>query len=149
MFSSETLIEKIIEFIDTDTLLYFNDSPKELRALQEESWMPIVDWANDKHQLTLRPTYTIVDMPTILDDSRRKLHEYFAEMQFAALIGVIYGVDALKSVLLMMACLQFRLDTRAAADLALLEQRYQTKIYKKVCCFETYFFRRTLLSFAD
>lgn len=128
-----------MEYIDTDTLLYFNDSPRELCELEDQKWLPIVDWANRSHKLALRPTYTLVDMPTIPDDSRCKLQQYFLRMQFAELTAINYGVDAIKSVLLMLACLHNHLDTQTASELSNLEQRYQTKVYKKVCLLYTCF----------
>lgn len=100
--------------------------------MEQEQWLPIVNWANEKHELALRPSYSITEMAGVPEESRAKLHRHFFSMGFPALNGLLYGVDSIKSVLLLLACLQFRLSAEEAAKLANLEQQYQTKVYQKV-----------------
>ncbi|KAI6221067.1 ATP12 chaperone protein [Aphelenchoides besseyi] len=126
------LADQIMEYLDNDTILYMADSPVELCQLQKKNWLPIVEWANQKHGLGLSPSHKLIEAPEIPEESRRKLHQYFAGMKFPALIGVHYGVDSIKSVLLMIACLQFHLSVERASELANLDQDYQTKVYGKV-----------------
>lgn len=107
-------------------------SPKELCELERKNWLPIIDWANEKHELALRPSYSLAEVATIPDESRLKLHRHFHSMGFPALNGILYGVDSIKSVLLLLACLQFRLSAEEAAKITNLEQHYQSQIYKQV-----------------
>lgn len=108
------------------------DEPKELFELQQEKWLPIIDWANEKHEVALCPSYSLTELAKVPDDSRSKLHRHICSMGFAALNGMFYGVGTIKSILLMLACLQCRLSVEGAVHLAYLEQHYQTMIYKKV-----------------
>jgi len=128
----ETLTDKIIEYLDTDTLLYMAPTPKELHDLEQEKWLPIINWANEKHELALRPSYSLTELVEIPKESRAKIYRHFFAMGFPALNGILYGVDSIKSVLLMLACLQFRLSAEEAAKLANLEIDYQLSIYQKV-----------------
>lgn len=126
------MTDKIVEYLENDTLLYLAATPKELCNLEREKWLPIVDWANETYKLDLKPSYNVTEVATVPNESRLKLHRHISSMNFAALNGFLYGVDSIKSVLLILACLGARLSTEEAGELANLEQHYQAKIYQKV-----------------
>ncbi|CAD5226591.1 unnamed protein product [Bursaphelenchus xylophilus] len=130
--TSESIVQKLLEYVDNDTILYLNNSPVELAQLEQERWLPIVDWVNDHLELKLKPSYTVTDLADVPDESRSRLQRNFEAMNFHSLTGIAYGVDSIKSVLLLLAALQHRITVKEAAELANLELDYQTKVYSKV-----------------
>lgn len=100
--------------------------------LETEKWLPIVGWANIQHDLKLKPSYSITEMAEVPEESRTKIRRHFESMNFHALTGIIYGIDSVKSVILMLACLQHKLTAQDAASLANLENEYQAKVYSPV-----------------
>jgi chaperone required for assembly of F1-ATPase len=117
-----------------------SETPQELYELEQQKWLPVINWVNEKHELNLHPSYSVTELATIPEDSRLKLYRHISSMGFPALNGMLYGVGTIKSVLLMLACLQAHLSVEETVHLAYLEQAYQTKIYKKV---------RTLLGWGE
>lgn len=50
-----------MDYLETDTLLYFSAEPEKLKKMQHEKWAPLVKWANEKYGLELRATESITD----------------------------------------------------------------------------------------
>uniref|UniRef100_A0A914C8N7 ATP synthase mitochondrial F1 complex assembly factor 2 n=1 Tax=Acrobeloides nanus TaxID=290746 RepID=A0A914C8N7_9BILA len=130
--TKESITSQILEYLDTDSWLYFSTEPENLTKLQEKRWLPLIEWINQKHMLNLKPSYSIVDTPEISEESRKSLQRFLLSYNFMALNGFQYGVEAAKSVLLMLATTAFRISVDEAAELARLEQIYQAKIYGNV-----------------
>lgn len=54
-------MSKILEYLDGDTILFRAGENEKLDALQRQKWDPIIEWANTEFELTLKPSYSIVD----------------------------------------------------------------------------------------
>merc|ERR1712020_172028 len=48
------LVDSILNFLDTDTILFFSDEPPELMQKQKEEWQPIIDWFCDRHLIDIQ-----------------------------------------------------------------------------------------------
>ncbi|KII71752.1 ATP synthase mitochondrial F1 complex assembly factor 2 [Thelohanellus kitauei] len=51
--TKQGLIDQFLNFLQTDTLLFFGTSPKELEQLQHQSWVPIIEWFNKRYFIRL------------------------------------------------------------------------------------------------
>ncbi|CAD5219168.1 unnamed protein product [Bursaphelenchus okinawaensis] len=130
--TNETLVQKMMEYLENDTILYLDTNPVELAQLEKEQWLPIVDWANKHFETKIEPSYAITELAAIPDESRTRFRRHLEAMNFHSLTGFAYGVSSIKSLILVLACLQNRLTCQEAAELANLELDYQTKVYSKV-----------------
>uniref|UniRef100_A0A7E4UXR8 ATP synthase mitochondrial F1 complex assembly factor 2 n=1 Tax=Panagrellus redivivus TaxID=6233 RepID=A0A7E4UXR8_PANRE len=130
--TKETLTDKIMEFLDTDTLLYFADEQESLVDLQKEKWAPVIKGVNDNHGIDIRATQSIMDTPQISDEDRLRIQRWLLSHNFWALHGLQYGVEAAKSMMAMMALNSHQITVEEAAEAARLEQIYQTKIWGNV-----------------
>ncbi|CAF2741700.1 ATPeAF2 [Lepeophtheirus salmonis] len=104
--SKEDIITEILEFLKTDTLLFFASEPTGLTQLQEEKWRPIIDWFNN-----CKTSY---------------------EFPFEAIHGLRFGVDAVKSLIIALSVLEKRVSIDQAIGLARLELEYQTSHWGNV-----------------
>jgi ATP synthase F1 complex assembly factor 2 len=130
--TKETLTSKIMEFFDTDTLLYFDGETQNLEKMQNERWGAIIKWANDTHGLNLRATNGLSEPPQITDQCRENVKRWLLSNNIWALNGLNYGTEAGKSILIMMALVAARITATEAAELSRLEQMYQAKIWGNV-----------------
>ncbi|KAK7484640.1 hypothetical protein BaRGS_00024048 [Batillaria attramentaria] len=122
----EDLTESVISFLDTETICYRLEEPPELQALQTAEWEPILDWARDRYGVTIESTYGIAP-PLITDESRNIIRRHLMAYSDWALFGYQYSVDAIKSVLLVMAVMDRHLNVERAVELATLEQIFQSR----------------------
>jgi ATP synthase F1 complex assembly factor 2 len=130
--TKESLTAKIMDFLDTDTLLYFDGESKSLEKMQNEKWGPIIKWANNAHGMNLRATACLTDSPQITDKCRENVKRWLLSNNFWALYGLQFGTDVAKSILITMALVGGRITANEAAELTRLEQIYQTKIWGNV-----------------
>jgi len=127
-----SLASKILDFIDTDTLLYFADSENSLFDEQQRKWTPIIRWANLHYGLELRPTQSIMESPEIPQSSRIRLTALLQSYNFESLVGLDYAVRAVKSLLIAFACISDHIDVDEATKLSQLEQIHQTTVWGNV-----------------
>ncbi|KAH7730639.1 ATP12 protein [Aphelenchoides avenae] len=130
--TKETITSKIMDYLDTDTLLYFSSEPEKLKKMQHERWAPVVKWVNERYGLELRATESITDTPEIPEASRQRIAQFLMSHNFPALTGLQYAVEAAKSVLISLAVVGHRITVNEAVELARLEQIYQTGIWGNV-----------------
>uniref|UniRef100_A0AC35UD72 AAA_12 domain-containing protein n=1 Tax=Rhabditophanes sp. KR3021 TaxID=114890 RepID=A0AC35UD72_9BILA len=130
--TKEDIIKYVMEYSVTDTILYVSPSPINLNLKQQELWIPVIDWANQKYNLGIEPTESLFELPKFSPDAVATLTNYFNGYNFWQLIGYQYSVEATKSVLLSLATAENALNPERAVELARLEQAYQEKLYGTV-----------------
>lgn len=138
--SKENLIEQLSEYLQTDTLLFFDsNSIEKLERLQETKWRPLVDWFNLKfNDLSLKISYGL-DVPTQLpvtsDASKpNSFHHYLSrDFGLSSLMAFNYMAECLKSTIITVALLERYIPTvEEACRLAMLEQEHQYAQWGKV-----------------
>uniref|UniRef100_A0AC34QA15 ATP synthase mitochondrial F1 complex assembly factor 2 n=1 Tax=Panagrolaimus sp. JU765 TaxID=591449 RepID=A0AC34QA15_9BILA len=130
--TKESLTEKIMEYLDTDTLLHFASEPQNLVKLQHEKWAPILKWFNDTHGLDIKATDNLVDLPQISGNDRSTIKRYLLSHNFWSLNGIQYGVEGAKSLIVTMALMGCHISAEEATHLSHLEQIYQAKVWGNV-----------------
>lgn len=81
-------------------------------------------------------TQNVADAPFIPDESRSRLTKFLLSHNFAALNGLWYGVEAVKSLLIVLATAGHYLDVENGVELTRLEQTFQTKTWGNVSTFK-------------
>ncbi|RUS18086.1 hypothetical protein BC937DRAFT_89159 [Endogone sp. FLAS-F59071] len=54
------VITRMVNYLDTDTVLYHQEYPESLVALQERDWVPVIEWARREHGVELFATTHMV-----------------------------------------------------------------------------------------
>merc|ERR1712013_763355 len=110
------LVKQIMDFLETDTILFHSLEPPELLKLQADKWNPVLLWFRQRFDVHLDPVAGI-SAPTVSPADIAKLEKHFMSHSLEALNGFMFGVDATKSLIL-------TLDE--AVKLARLELLFQT-----------------------
>eukprot|EP00096_Caligus_rogercresseyi_P011827 TRINITY_DN4788_c0_g1_i1.p1 TRINITY_DN4788_c0_g1~~TRINITY_DN4788_c0_g1_i1.p1 ORF type:complete len:273 (+),score=13.76 TRINITY_DN4788_c0_g1_i1:68-886(+) len=132
--TKENVISSILEFLKTDTILFFASEPVGLVELQESSWRPLIDWFNDNYGVSISPTngLNIHGIPNVSSMDLLKIRKHLTSYPFEAIHGLSFGVDAVKSLVLTLAVLEKKLSVDDAIRLGRLELEYQTQHWGNV-----------------
>ncbi|XP_011306059.1 ATP synthase mitochondrial F1 complex assembly factor 2 [Fopius arisanus] len=123
-YSRIDIVNYISNYLETDTVLFQSNDTEELFKLQTDKWDPVIQWFCDKYQVDITKT-TSISPPIIPPGTKDKLIRHFASYDYPALIGFMYGVDVLKSVILMMAVCERFINVEEAVKLSRLEEEFQ------------------------
>lgn len=132
-FDKYSIVESILNFLDTDTLLFFADEePAGLLEFQGENWSPVIDWFNESHQVEVIPSRSVLKLPVISPEDRNKIRRALLSRNFESVNGLMFGVEALKSIVLMMALMQNVITVDQAVSLSRLETEFQKRKWGNV-----------------
>ncbi|KAI5704520.1 hypothetical protein M8J76_013934 [Diaphorina citri] len=118
------LVQNIINFLDTDTILYHANEEEELRAIQEKEWGGILSWFNQRYNTSISYSNDIAG-PTVDPKDRATIQRHFLSYNFETVMGVNFAVETLKSIVLTLACIDRKLSIEEAVHLSKLEEEYQ------------------------
>jgi chaperone required for assembly of F1-ATPase len=106
--------------------------PESLLDLQISKWNPVIEWFSHRHDVKLIPSKNMSELPTIPKIDREKVRRQLLSYSFNAVQGFTFGVDALKSLILMSAIVEHKLSVEQAVQLARLETKFQVNIVSNV-----------------
>lgn len=119
--SKRTLIHITLFFQDTDSLL----------QLQTKKWGEVLGWYCQRYAVSIKPSTNMSETPHISNADREKIRRQLLSYNFEAIAGFSFGVDALKSIILMSAVIEYKLSVEQAVQLARLETEFQVMIRLK------------------
>lgn len=105
--------------------------PEALYEKQKQDWQPIIDWFCQRHSVEIQPS-TSINSPTFSSNAREQIRRHLLSYNMNAIQGFTFGVDAIKSILLMSAIVDKRLTVNEAVDLSRLETKFQTEKWGNV-----------------
>ncbi|KAK3091953.1 hypothetical protein FSP39_023987, partial [Pinctada imbricata] len=130
----EDMIRGTLHFLETDTILYRLLEPPDLHDIQGREWDPLVKWTEKRlvpytyiytYDIDITPT-TGFELPQISDGTHDRLERHLQAFSDWSLLGFQYGVEALKSLIIMLALVDKHISVDKAVKLARLETDYQT-----------------------
>ena len=92
--------------------------------LQKKEWLPIIDWFAKRHNIEIEPSQSIFE-PKFSKNARENIRKHLLSHSFDAMQGFTFGVDAIKSLLLMSALVEKQITVEKATNLARLETNFQ------------------------
>lgn len=118
------IVDAIVEYLGGDTLLYRAESPRELVALQTQTWDPVLAWATETLNLKVTPVTGImpVEQPEASANTARELLSAASAFELVALhvITTLTG-----SLLLALALKTGHLSPDAVWSAAHVDEDYQ------------------------
>lgn len=124
------LVQSIVSFLDTDTVL-FQSEEEELHRLQQKEWGHIIDWFCKRFDVDIKPTQSL-GLADISRDVISTIERYLLSYNVASVHGIMFAVEALKSVILTVACIERQISVEKAVLLARLEEEYQSGFWGRV-----------------
>ncbi|XP_037822197.1 ATP synthase mitochondrial F1 complex assembly factor 2 [Lucilia sericata] len=125
------MVNYLLNYIPTDTVLYQYDDEKDLHDLQRNEWDPLIQWFNERYGTNLQKTMDITP-PEISSEDKMKISKYLLSHSDDVLYGFVFAVDTLKSIILAFAAIDQRISVDKAVTLARLEEEYQLKFWGRV-----------------
>ncbi|XP_016914011.1 ATP synthase mitochondrial F1 complex assembly factor 2 [Apis cerana] len=123
-YTKEDMVNYIVSSLEMDTLLFHSNENDELHKLQTENWDPLVQWFCDNYRVNMIKTQSIV-APTISSKTKLILTRHLMSYNYSAVYGFMYGVDAIKSVILTLAAAERVISIKEAVKQSRLEENYQ------------------------
>ncbi|KAG9319881.1 hypothetical protein KVV02_002593 [Mortierella alpina] len=120
---TETL-NRLIKFLDTDSICYQQDFPESIVKAQEKHWDPILNWVKKEYGLDIKVSKGITYVQQD-DDVKQKLHDIVNSMTDIELSAFERATLTAKSFLIGLAVVKRHLsveDAWMAAQLEVLDQ---------------------------
>ena len=117
-------VAAVARYAETDLVCYRAAAPPALAARQAAAWQPLVEWAAERYGARLAVTTGLRPIPQA-PAALAALRAAVAAQDDLALAGLGFTTGALGSLVVALALLEGRLAAAAAADAALVDERYQ------------------------
>uniref|UniRef100_A0A2P2I5A1 ATP synthase mitochondrial F1 complex assembly factor 2-like n=1 Tax=Hirondellea gigas TaxID=1518452 RepID=A0A2P2I5A1_9CRUS len=125
------MAQSILEFMPTDTVLFTDENSKEFSVVQEQEWWPVLDRFNNRYKLDIEPSTGILPA-NITEEAFATLRRHILSYNHWAVAGLLFSVEAIKSVILTLAAMERRITAAEATTLSRLEVDFQTKQWGRV-----------------
>ncbi|KAK3738736.1 hypothetical protein QZH41_018094 [Actinostola sp. cb2023] len=122
--TKEQQIQDMLEFLCTDTVCFPASEPDDLVNLQRKEWNPIIDWFNQRFNVSVKVVDELL-VQTIQKDTMTKLTSHLISINDWAMAGLEFAVDTSKSFIIAMGLLDSHINVEKAAYLARLELEFQ------------------------
>lgn len=118
------IIDFILTYAETDTILFHTESEPNLYQIQTEEWEPLIQWFNKRYDTELEKTVSILP-PVFPAGAKMQIANYLKSHSLTSLHGFQFAVETVKSVILAFACIDRHITPQKAVLLSRLEEEYQ------------------------
>ena len=118
------IIERMVNFSLTDTLLFRNPDAVDLIEEERKVWDPIVDWAKEKMQADFKTSESL-EVPVENNASLPRLQVFLESLSDKELVAFYEVSKITKSVLLAAAFVKGKVNADEAFKAAFLEEIWQ------------------------
>ncbi len=120
------LVKEFCAYTSTDLLCYRTHSPQDLVARQEQNWQPILDWAEQKHgiSLTSTPGIKAVKQPQQSLQNAQKIADSLDDTDLTLLLHFTASTG---SAMLALAVMETHITVGRAFTLSRLDEIYQNE----------------------
>jgi len=129
--SQQTIANSIIDFIDSDTLCFRVNEPKELSLLQQKQWHPLIEWFEQMFDCKVPITQT-VHLNPICETTKKAIYRHLCSHNLWSLLGLKFATENLKSLILSLALTQRRISVDHCVDICRLEEDFQTEKWGRI-----------------
>lgn len=91
------IINYLLNFAETDTILFHNRAEPDLYQLQQEHWDPVLEWFNQRYSTELAKTDDL-SPPIFPANAKMQIASYLSSHSLTSLHGIQFAVETLKSV---------------------------------------------------
>lgn len=129
--SKESLSDKIIGFLETDTLCYRASEHQDLMNLENDKWNPIIECFMKTYNVSIGITDSITVCP-VSEETRDQMKKNLLSFKLPSLFGIEFMTENLKSLILTKCLLNHRLSVKEAVSLSRLETEYQSSKWGRI-----------------
>ncbi|EHD14848.1 hypothetical protein CIN_07800 [Commensalibacter intestini A911] len=124
----ETYIHALLPYVNGDLLCYHTDTPKTLATRQQEQWMPLVQWTEERFNIKLKIQHGIMPI-TQTEEVIAFFKDYLSNLNDTELTYFAVTVPLLGSIFLTIALKEGRLSVEQAFEAAHLDEIVQAELW--------------------
>lgn len=125
------LVNYMVDYLPTDTVLYQSEKDDDLYRMQHRDWDPMIQWFNERFLVEMKKNRDIYT-PVVSGEIRMRIAKHLMSYDEPCLHAFVYAVDVLKSVILACACIDRFVSVERAVFLSRLEEEYQCEQFGRV-----------------
>ncbi|KAI8891914.1 hypothetical protein BC833DRAFT_546145 [Globomyces pollinis-pini] len=127
----QNAINTLLNYVHSDSICFHQDYPESFVKLQEEYWLPILDWVSSTYGVTVKTTDGIcgIKQPDELINKLRKTLESYDNIKLAAFEKAVLRA---KSFMIGLALIERRISVEYASMAARLEVQQQINRWGEV-----------------
>jgi len=129
--TKEDMVDYILHFLPTDTVLFHSWEDDELYKVQCRDWDPVIKWFNERYGTELKKCRDI-SSPVVAAGTKMNITKHLLSYDLTSMHGFIFAVDVLKSIVLALACIDRYLTVEQAVKLSRLEEEFQITHWGRV-----------------
>lgn len=122
------IVKAVSAYGGSDLICYWADAPAELIDRQRAAWRPLIDWANDRFDISLVVVQGIVHKPQE-PRTLANLREEVASLDDFRLTGLADCVAAAGSLIIGLALLHGRLDSDGVFESSQVDETFQIDLW--------------------
>ncbi|ORX91500.1 ATP12-domain-containing protein [Basidiobolus meristosporus CBS 931.73] len=122
----KTTIDRLMNYLDTDTTCYQHVYPQSLIDLQNEHWKPLIDWVEEKYQVKLNVTNSILGTAQ-QPETVKRLRQEVESFDPLTLSAFERATLSSKSFIIALALVKRQLSVEAATTASRVEVLSQIK----------------------
>lgn len=122
------IIDSIAKFGESDLLCYRADHPADLVMRQNQSWDPLIDWADETYDAKLTVTSGIVPVVQPVP-AMHALRDAIDELEDFRLTALAAAVQASGSLIIGLALIEGHVDGDQAVAASQLDEAYQGEMW--------------------
>eukprot|EP00467_Chlorarachnion_reptans_P005903 CAMPEP_0114508792 /NCGR_PEP_ID=MMETSP0109-20121206/12824_1 /TAXON_ID=29199 /ORGANISM="Chlorarachnion reptans, Strain CCCM449" /LENGTH=267 /DNA_ID=CAMNT_0001687819 /DNA_START=124 /DNA_END=927 /DNA_ORIENTATION=- len=125
------IVEKLLKYMDTDSLCYRVESPAALKRMQKKYWDPIINYFRDEHGLEVKVTSGITSLSQPVE-TKLKLAEFIDDTSKFELACLKAVAEVGYSTMLGIAVVHRKVSVKNAYNAAMAERLFQVRRYGEV-----------------
>ncbi|KIY66301.1 ATP12-domain-containing protein [Cylindrobasidium torrendii FP15055 ss-10] len=123
--------DALLEYLDTDTICYHQDHPDPIVRMQNEHWLPIIEWARKTYDVKIETTDSIL-LTAQPKETREKLRAEVLKMNMWELAAMERATYSTKSFLTALALIKEEISVEGASRAARAEVESQIEWWGEV-----------------
>ncbi|KAJ3757173.1 hypothetical protein EV360DRAFT_46608 [Lentinula raphanica] len=129
--SRENVRQSLLEYLDTDTICFYQDYPPPLVSQQETHWDPLYSWVEEISGAKLEKFASILSNSQS-EECKEKLSAVIHDLNQWEMAALERAIHATKSFIIALALVKRRLNVDQASDAARVEVRSQIERWGEV-----------------
>ncbi|KAJ3987103.1 hypothetical protein F5890DRAFT_1578178 [Lentinula detonsa] len=129
--TQENVRQSLLQYLDTDTICFYQDYPPPLVSQQEAHWDPLFSWVEETSGATLEK-FTSILSNSQSQDCKKKLSAVINDFNQWEMAALERAIHATKSFVIALALVKRRLDVDQASDASRVEVNSQIERWGEV-----------------
>jgi ATP synthase F1 complex assembly factor 2 len=121
----------LLDYLDTDTICFFQDEPPQLVTLQDKHWVPLLSWARATFDVEIQ-TFDSILFNSQPEATKRKFDELLAKFDAWEMAAMERATYTTKSFVIALALVKRHLTSEQAAEAAQAEVNSQIERWGEV-----------------